>query len=359
MKLDGNWERGVANLRLQRQRLIGPGFADPDQVVAWFGAMQAQEFEHAKWAIGLRLKSAAVQSTVARAIDEGRILRTHVLRPTWHFVTPADIRWMLELTAPCVRRRMATYWRQLRLNAATLARGTRLIERALRDGQHLTRRELGDVLKREGLALHHIPLAHLAMYAELEGVICSGPRRGAQSTYALLAERAPGARSLAREEALATLAQRFFQSHGPATIRDFVWWSGLSTPDAKRALEMIDAGAEQIDGLTYWTAGSAPRRATRDTLVHLLPIYDEYLVAYRDREAVPHLLPAKLPGKRPFVTFQHALVIDGQVAGTWRTTRLSKAIDIDVGVTPVRRLSSFEQDALATSLHRYKRFVSR
>ena len=256
---------------------------------------------------------------------------------------------------------MATYWRQMKLNAATLVRGTKVIEHELRDGHYLTRRELGDALKRERLALHHIPLAHLAMYAELEGVICSGPRRGSQSTYALLAERAPTARTLSRDEALATLAQRYFQSHGPATIRDFVWWSGLSTGEAKSAVSMIDARSKDIAGCTYWSTETQPGRpvTTRGTRVHLLPIYDEYLVAYRDREAVPHLLPEKLAKTRLFVTFQHALVIDGQVAGTWRTTRLSKATSVDIGVTPVRRLNSFEQDALASALDRYKRFVSR
>ena len=177
-------------------------------IVEWLGAVQAQEYEPAKWGLGLRLADAA-DADIERAFEQGRILRTHVMRPTWHFVTPADIRWMLELTAPCVHRRMAVYDRQLGLDAATKRRGTAVIERALRDRQYLTRVELGERLKSAGLEFTSTRLAHLALYAELEGVICSGPRRGKKFTYALIADRAPKARRLSRDESLAELSLRY------------------------------------------------------------------------------------------------------------------------------------------------------
>ena len=164
------------------------------------------------------------------------------------------------------------------------------------------------------------------MYAELEGVICSGPRRGKKFTYALIAERAPGARRLSRDEALAELALRFFRSHGPATIRDFVWWSGLVTADARRGVEMIRAKRQDVDGHAYWTAGAAPKTPASIKLAHLLPIYDEYIVSYRDRVAVPHgpsMIPSSTGGG--YVTFQHALVIGGQIAGTWNCHALRAA----------------------------------
>ena len=218
----------------------------------------------------------------------GRILRTHVMRPTWHFVTQDSIRWLLELTGPCVQRRMAVYNRRLELDPPTMTRAAKIFERALRDRQFLTRTELGERLRRAGLEATSMRLAHLAMHAELEGVICSGPRRGKQFTYALVAERAPAGAPARRDEALAELARRFLRSHGPATVRDFVWWSGLATADAKRGFEACRAASEAVDGLTYWSVESSRAGALRDAAAHLLPIYDEYVVAYRDRAAVPH-----------------------------------------------------------------------
>ncbi len=231
----------IARRRLHNQHVTRPGLRTPEAVVAWFGAMQAQEYAAARWAIGLRLPGSVGDAEIERAFDAGRILRTHVMRPTWHFVTTADIRWMLELTAPRVQRTLGSYTRQLGLDARTLTRATKVFERVLRDGQHLTRPELGEHLQKAGIEARLNRLAHIALHAELERVICSGPRRGKQFTYALLDERAPRAIRLTRDEALAELTTRFFRSHGPATIRDFVWWSGLTTADSKRGLDVVRA----------------------------------------------------------------------------------------------------------------------
>ena len=320
----------------------------------WLGAVQAQEYEAAKWGLGLRLRAGATDAEIERAFEQGRILRTHVMRPTWHFVTPADIRWLLELTAPRVQRVMAPYNRKLELDARTLTRGTGIIERALRDRNYLTRVELGERLRRAGLALAGQRLAHLALHAELERVICSGPRRAKRFTYALLAERVPDGERLSRDEALAALSRRFFTSHGPATIRDFVWWSGVTTADARRALDIGKVRRETIGEHTYWTMGEAPRGTRRARLAHLLPIYDEYLVAYRDRVAVPHG-PSVMASFRGPVSFQHALVIGGQVAGTWRPARSSNGVVINV--SSMRPLTAREGAALADAARRYERFL--
>jgi len=326
-------------------------------VVQWLGAVQAQEFEAAKWAIGLRMLDDAAMEDVERAIDEGRILRTHVMRPPWHFVAATDLQWLLELTGPRVQQAMAYHRRYVGLDDRTVTRALRIVERVLGDAGCLTRRELATELERARLPMAGQRLAHLAMHAELERVICSGPRRArprmrgaarAESTYALFAKRVPNARKLTRDEALATLAGRFFASHGPATTRDFSWWSGLTIADARRSIEMIRARGKNIEGHTYWTAGRAPSGTRRDRLVHLLPIYDEYLVAYRDRDVVPHGVSAG--------TFQSTLIVAGQVAGTWRVARQSS--DQSVDVRPTRRLTGRERRALGLAVERYKRFVS-
>ena len=293
----------AAGRRLRNQSITGVGRRKPADVVASSGAVQAQEYEPAKWGLGLRMQDGATDAQIERAFERGEILRTHVMRPTWHFVTPDDIRWLLELTAPRVHQRMAPYDRQLELDTKTMVRGTAVIERALRDKQHLTRSELADRLRDSKLAITGMRLAHLALYAELEAVICSGPRRGKQFTYALLAERAPGARRLQRDEALFELSRRYFGSHGPATIRDFVWWSGLTTGDAKRGLEMARARREDVGGRTYWSIDLPRRGRRRDSLAHLLPIYDE--------------VPDCLPGSR------------GRAARAWhRELRFERAGDV-------------------------------
>jgi len=304
----------------------------------------------------LRLHRTAADAEIEQAFNDGRILRTHVMRPTWHFVTQADIRWLLELTAPRVHRVLSSYTRRQELDTATLVRGTTIFERALRDRHYLTRAELGERLRNAGLTLSGIRLALVTMYAELEAVICSGPRRGKQFTYALVSERAPRAEKLSRDEALALLTRRYFGSHGPATIRDFVWWSGLTTADARRGLEINEARREEMGGLTYWSIGPQPRVGTTVPIALLLPIYDEYLVAYRDRAAVPHVSSAVRASSREPVTSQHPMVIAGQVAGTWRTKQDSRGTLIDL--IPLRRLTAREQRAVAEAVDRYARFTT-
>jgi hypothetical protein len=345
----------IAARRLCNQRVMRTGLRTAADVVDWLGAVQAQEYEPATWALALRMDGTPVRRDLEDAFEAGLILRTHVMRPTWHFVTQDSIRWLLELTGPRVQRRMAVYDRQLELDQRIMTRAAKIFERSLRDRQFLTRTELGERLRRAGLDASGQRLAHIAMYAEQEGVICSGPRRGRQFTYGLIAERAPDARRLPRDESLAELARRYLRSHGPATIRDFVWWSGLATADARRGFEACRASSEAVDGLTYWSVESRAPGASRDATAHLLPIYDEYLVAYRDRVAVPHGPSGIAAASGQGVTFQHAVVIDGQVAGTWRTFRGAR--DVTVTVTPLRRLRPADCRALASAAGRYQRYL--
>jgi hypothetical protein len=323
------------------------------------GAVQAQEYEPARWGLAQRLTGSLSADDIEREIRSGAILRTHVMRPTWHFVAARDIGWMQALTGGHVQRRMANYHRYFELDSKILTRALTVIERSLRDGTHLTRAEVGQALRRARIVATHMRLAHITMHAELAGLICSGPRRERQSTYALIAERASRGRALSRDEALAELTGRFFRSHGPATVRDFVWWSGLATADAKLGLDMIRAKATVVRGLTYWFLGGrevvkaeTSRRRGGRPAAHLLPIYDEYLVAYRDRDLVQPGLSVIRNGNRT-VRFQHALLIDGQVAGTWRHSPASSIVD----VVPMRRLSAPKRDAVRSAEARYREFL--
>ena len=322
--------------------------------MSWFGAVQAQEYPHAKWALAQRMRSHNRDLDVERAVDEGRVLRTHVLRPTWHFVNGEDLGWMLALTGPRLLRTTALYNRRQGLDERTLARARSLFERILSGGRHLTRVELRAALERNRIGASTVQFWLLTLHAELHGLLCSGPRRGRHATYALLGERAKNPRRISGDEAISELTRRYFQSHGPATVRDFVWWSGLTTSAARRGLDIIKARKETVDGLTYWSCGGAPG-TSQTPPVHLLPIYDEYVVAYRDRVAVPHG-----PGAAPSVaiasvTFRHALVCGGEIAGTWRVVRRPGSVELDV--TPLRRLRDGERRGLAMAAERYGRFL--
>ena len=176
------------------------------------------------------------------------------MRPTWHFVLPEDIRWMLELTAPRVKSLLKNYNRKLGLDDALFTRSNAVIVKALEGHSYLTRQELKAILADTGIETDVQRLAHIITQAELDGLICSGPRRGKQFTYALLDERVEGSDRPDREQSLAKLAFRYFTSHGPAQLKDFSWWSGLAEKDARSALDMVKSGLNQatLDKKTYW-----------------------------------------------------------------------------------------------------------
>src|SRR3989442_2499270 len=226
----------IARRRLHNQHLVSPTLTEAEEVVRTLGAVQAQDYLGARWAIAQRATGLA-ETDVEGAIAGGAILRTHVLRPTWHFVLPEDVRWMLELTAPRVGAAMAYHNRQLELDAPTFRKGHTALERALRGGNQRTRAELATVLARAGIDVASGQrVGQLLMQAELDRVVISGARRGKQFTYALFDERVPPSPKRDRDEALHDLARRYFATRGPATAEDFAWWSGLSASEARRAI---------------------------------------------------------------------------------------------------------------------------
>jgi hypothetical protein len=343
----------IPHVRLHHQRLTSPRFTDPVEVVRWLGAVQAQEYAPAKWALGQRMRR-GTDAGVERAFAEGSILRTHVLRPTWHFVAPEDIRWMLELTGPRIKTAIASYARGASLDENAFKRSRRLLKRALDGGQQLTRAALRQIFQRERLPTTGIRFVLMLMRAELDGLICSGPRAGKDFTYALLDDRAPRSPALRRDQALAELARRYFTSRGPATLHDFVWWSGLTTADARTAIEMAagDLAREVIDDTACWLASSRKAVPRSAGAAHLLPVYDEYMVAYKNRAAA---LDPRYSKRGASVILGPTIVLNGRVIGTWKALRSEH--ETLVTLSPFAPLTGLVRRAVEDAARRYGTFL--
>jgi hypothetical protein len=348
----------IAHQRLHNQLITRRTFEKPGVVVEWLGAVQAQDYAAAKWALGLRMPG-VTSDDIEQAFAGGAILRTHLMRPTWHFVSPADIRWLLALTAPRIHAANAHWYHRLELDDALFRRSNAALANALQGGKQLTRPELLSVLKLAGIATDDtFRFTHIMMRAELDGIVCSGARRGKQFTYALLDERAPQVRTFDRDEALAEFAKRYFTSHGPATLQDFVWWSGLTAADARAGLEMVKSQFmyEGIDGQTYWFSPSTPPTQDLSQAAYLLPNFDEYIVGYTDRSAVFDASHTTKLDSRGNVLFNHTLVMDGQIVGTWTRTLKKDAVVI----TPhlFTALTDTENHAFATTASHHGKFLA-
>ena len=321
----------------------------------WLCAVQAQDYPAAKWALGSRMRS-AVDEDVERAFDDGAILRTHLLRPTWHFVLPADIRWLLALTAPRIKAGLAYRHRQLELDARTLRRAGATIGKSLLDGVPRTRDELRWVLTRAGIrSLGVERMTHIMAMAELDGIVCSGPRKGKQFTYALLDDRAPQRRALERDEALAELASRYFRSRGPASVHDFAKWAGLTVADAREGLEAVKTGLRSMeaDDATLWFPATRPVRGPSPT-AYLLSIYDELVSSYKDRSALVEPRHAKkLVGMGNALTA--VIAIDGRIVGTWKRRLRGKAVTIET--RPFEPLSRAGARAIAATARAYGEYL--
>jgi len=324
----------------------------PARLVAWFGAVQSQDYPLGLWSIVQRLASGDVD----RAIADGAILRAHVLRPTWHFVARDDLRWMQALTSPRVLALMKYADHVNGIDAALIARSTRTIAAAIARQGHLTRRDVARVLSRARIARTAWQVGQLLMHAELRTVICSGIPSGRVQTYALVDERAPRETVMTRDEALATLARRYFQSHGPATARDFQWWSGLSAADVARAIGVLGrlVTHERIGDRMFFSIGSRVRsRPARRA--QLIQPYDEFVVGYsesRDVVDVSGVARADVAGGCALLT--RGVVYDAQLVARWRSERDGRASAIVV--QPLRRLLAAEREAIAAAKARFETF---
>ena len=326
--------------RLRAHHLVGEPFRSVAEAVGWFGAVQSQDYPAAKWALGQRLREHVTDADVDKAFDKGEILRTHVMRPTWHFVLPADIAWIQELTGGRVMAGLAGRQRQLGLDARTLSRALDVLGESLAGNAFKTRPELGEALVAAGINVDGQRLPHLIAAAEHTNLITSGPRRSKQFTYALLAERAPRAKKLGREQALRELTIRYFRSHGPAQLKDFGWWSGLSIRDCRLGAELAGARLErqELDSSEYLFDAEQQRPPNAGRPAHLLPNFDEFTVAYRDRDA---LLDTSIPFDPTVFAYyrdstpmggilSNVVTIGGQVRGAWSRTVTPKGVKVEI-----------------------------
>ncbi len=346
----------IARRRLASQHLVSPTLTSAVDVVRLLGAVQAQDYPNAKWAVARRTP-ALRDADVEQAYASGAILRTHVLRPTWHFILPEDARWMLALTAPRLTRAMGSYNRTLGLDAKQFGRANDAIARALEGDAQLTRAELATVLQRARVKAptgQHV--GHLLMQAELDQVVISGARRGKQVTYALFDDRVPRAPARDRDDMLRELALRYFATRGPATLHDFAWWSGLTVGDARRAMEANGKSLERetIGDRAYWRVPSAGdgRRVRR--IAHILPNYDELFVGFRDRSAFGTRIRLRDKNARIDALMGHILFVDGQIVGGWQRT-VGKYVDLEVRL--LATLTAAERKLVEREAKRFGEFL--
>lgn len=347
--------------RLFNQQIATTQFKKPEEIVNWMVAMQAQEYAMAKWAIGLRLQHTITDEIVEKAFTDGKILRTHVMRPTWHFVTPKDIRWILQLTAPRVKAFNAFIYRQEKLDSKVFKRSHDIIAKALEGGKQLTRVELQEALQKKKIIASGVRLAALVMEAELDGIICSGARRGNQFTYALLEERVPAVKSLSKKEALAGFTERYFTTRGPATIKDFATWSGLSMADAKEGVASLSSKfvREKINDQDYIFIPASFDDSRKIQTSFLMPDYDEYGMSYKDRSAVygsaKTIDLSQFKGENP--VFNRMIVLNGKIEGTWK--RVIKNNKVNIETVPFAPLSKKQQQSLTKAIKNYSVFVGK
>lgn len=346
----------ISALRFANQQMLRPQFSNPAELVSWMGAVQAQDFAMAKWALGLRLPKETDQS-IERAINDGGIIRTHIMRPTWHFVAREDVRWIMGLTAQHVVKLAGSMYRQLKLDRTIFNKTNHLIGNLLADGTELTREEIIAEVNKAGIETDNLRATHIMFQAELDQVACNGARRGKKFTYALFDRKVPAAPAIPREEALALLATRYFTSHGPATIQDFVWWSGLPITDARRGFEAIrrhfetaHVGDKEYIFSPFSEMPKLPGKAL------LIPPYDELTVGYGDRSAVMDATVAQNPESGNGI-FKPVVMAKGKIVAAWRRTETKDHIRIDIH--PLANMSATVLNSLDSAAATYAYFLGK
>ncbi len=311
----------ISHLRLASQKLDKTSASSPQEIVRHLGAMQAQDYAMAKWAIGSRCDSTEKQ--IEEAINSGKIIRTHILRPTWHFVAADDIHWMLDVSGPQVKRMILAETKKYSCDEKEFDKINSAIEKILAGNNHLTREEIIQELTiKKFSGDYKLSPVLIMMYAELDGVVCNGKMKGKQMTYALLEERVPKPQSrLTKEEGLAKLAKRYFESHGPATLLDFSWWSGFSVTTCKNIINAteLQLNSFTIDNQTYWFGKEYSNTDKFRESVHFLAAFDEYLISYKNRES-SILLEHQPKAFTKNGIFKPTIVENGKVIGTWKRT---------------------------------------
>jgi hypothetical protein len=310
----------ISHHRLVSQKLLDENKSSPQEIVHHLGAMQAQDYAMAKWAIGSRCGS--TEKEIEEAVNSAKIIRTHILRPTWHFVSAEDIYWMLDLSGPQVKRFTVSAAKKYGVDAKRLVQINSTIEKLLSGNNHLTRDEIMQELNIKKTSSEDFLSAAIMMNAELDGLVCNGRMKGKQITYSLLEERVSKPKTtLTKEEALSKLALRYFESHGPATLLDFSWWSGFAPTICKMAVNAIELQLNfvEIENQKYWLGKNSSDENSFRESVHFLPAFDEILISYKTREA-SILLEHQAKAFTNNGIFKPIILENGKVIGTWKRT---------------------------------------
>ena len=308
----------VAFQRLHNQHLLHSKIGTPAELMAKLVVVQGQDYAGGKWGMGLRLPN-STDLEVEQAIADKTIVRTWALRGTLHFVATADLGWLLALIAPRIIAHNASMYRKLELDERTLARSNAALAKALRGGKQLNRTQLLASLEKSGISTRGLRAVHMLQRASLDALICQTVTVRGNPTY-IGFDQLKTRVKMRRSQALAELATRYFASRSPATLRDFVWWSGLSPADARAGLESIQSQLipKSIGGQTYWLSHTVRTRSTRSPTAYFLPAYDEYLFSYKDRsDSIEPRHVRKMTAANGFLS---TVMVDGKVVGTWKRT---------------------------------------
>jgi hypothetical protein len=349
--------RDIPRYRLINQKILQPASWDAGEIVSWLGGVQAQDYPGALWAIGLRMEN-STESIIENAIAQRSIIRTWPLRGTLHFVPSEDAHWMLNLLTPKIISGHSGRLKRMGITEKIIIKSKKLFIQKLQGGKFLTRNDMYLTLESAKISTASQRGIHILWRLALEGIICFGPRMGKQPTFVLIDEWIPKSRSLHRSEGLAELARRYFISHGPATLKDFSWWSGLSLTDAREGLEMVRfyLQNEKVGEDTYWFRQDMPNINTLKTSVHMLPGFDEFLVAYKNRTAsydpAYHRQLISVNG-----ILNPSISINGFIEGTWK-----RSIEKDKVLIETRffnHMNNSQNSAILAAAKRYAKFIGK
>ena len=339
--------------RMLAQQLSSPLFTNPEEVVSHFGAMQAQDYRMMRWAVAMRTRKPSAEAFL-KAYDDGKVIRLHLHRGTWQLVNREDYWWLLRLCGPRGETVIKGWMRSngIDISSSELAQVRDILAGAAESSQGVTKEDFASVLSEKGITMDEHRLSYHIRMAELSGVLCSGNLRQDKATYTLAERKAgPEPAPTDRDESLSLMARKYFRSHSPATLEDFVWWSGLGVGDCKKAVSILgdELSVETLCGRDFLVHVSCRTKGFRKGKAILLPPYDEYLIGYKSRDiALDREFSHKAHNKTGI--FYPVILVDGEVRGNWKPADLSA--DFFVGAAP-------DQDALRQAVESYSAFKIR
>ena len=346
----------IAQIRLYNHQLLSKKFSAPEDLVEWKGAVQAQDLNMAKWAMGMRLNDSIMQD-IDQAINLGKITRTHILRPTWHFVSSKDLHAFLSFSAPRIKLIAASRHKQLEINDALLKKSHSIIIKTISVNGYATRENIVEAFKIENIALNNNRTAHILMLAELDGIICGGRIVNKKHSYVLINNHIPDPGKINKTVAMAKLAVQYFRSHGPATIEDFTWWSGLSIKEVKNTMETIKDKIErlEVNNHIYWMCPEH-EFGGYDNPYLIIPAYDEYLISYKDRSAVIDTGKLKSAVSSNGI-FRPVILKNGIVKGIWK--RMIEKHTISIEINMFEKYFKEDRRNIEEKIFEYSRFLDK